>query len=66
MSTRSPASPGFDDLLPKEAQQSAALRLLKEALQLLDNSGGPTELGAQLDSVIHRLEAAVHRSVQRR
>ena len=32
-----------------------ALRLMEEALQLIDENDGPLDAGAQLDSAIHRL-----------
>ena len=66
MSERMPASAGPEDVLLKQAKWSTALRLLREALQYLDEGDAPTEIGAQLDGVINRLEASIHKSVQRR
>jgi hypothetical protein len=54
-----------EDVLSNQAKWSVALRLLGEALKLLDESDGPLEVGAQLDLTIHRLEGAIHQSVQR-
>jgi hypothetical protein len=36
-----------------------ALRRLTEALQLLDESNAPPEIGAELDLAIHRLQDAI-------
>lgn len=38
-----------------------ALRMLTDALQMLDESGAPLEIGAEIDLAIHRLQAAVDR-----
>lgn len=36
-----------------------ALGLLTDALQLLDESNAPLEIGAEIDLAIHRLRAAI-------
>jgi hypothetical protein len=51
--------------LSDQARWAAALRLLQEALNVLDDSDAPPEIGAQLSMAINRLERAIHRSVQR-
>lgn len=61
-----PPAAGTEEVLGKQARWSAALRLLTEALQLLDENGAPPEIGAQLSMAIDRLEKSIHRSVQRR
>lgn len=66
MSTPVSAVAANEDILSQQSRCSAALRLLQEALQFLDESEAPTELGGQLDLVINRLERAIHASVQRR
>lgn len=65
MSITSPAPAGSQDALDEHAKWLKALRLLREALELLDESDAPPDVGARLDSAIHWLEAAVHKSVQR-
>jgi hypothetical protein len=61
-----PAAAGHEDVLANPARWSTALRLLRDALRELDEANAPTEIGAQLDGVINRLERAIHKSVQRR
>jgi hypothetical protein len=65
VSTSLPASAGCEDALNQQASWLAALRMLREALELLDKSNAPPEVGAQLDRTIHYLQAAIHRSFQR-
>ena len=65
MSTTSPASLGHEETLDQNASWLTALRLLREALELLDRSHAPAEIGAQLDQTIHRLETAIHQSIRR-
>ena len=50
--------------LSDHAKHAAALRLLREALRLLDESDAPPEFGAQLDQVIVRLERFIHGSMR--
>jgi uncharacterized protein (DUF1778 family) len=59
------AQTGAEDVLSDQARWAAALRLLQEALNVLDDSDAPPEIGAQLSMAINRLERAIHRSVQR-
>ena len=60
MSKTLPEPRGSQLGLPEHAKHAAALRLLREALQLLDESDAPPEFGAQLDQVIVRLERFIH------
>ena len=64
MSTPLPAAAGSENVLSKEAKRTAALRLLRQALQLLDESNAAPELGARLEEVIRGVEASIHRSVR--
>jgi len=59
------ASAGRQDVLSEQSRRASALRLLREALVLLDESNAPPELGAKLDEIIMALERSIHRSVRR-
>ena len=63
VSTPVTATAGCEDIMSNQARWSSALLFLREALQLLDQSEAPPELGAQLDQVINRLEASIHKAV---
>jgi hypothetical protein len=45
-----------------ESKWTLALRQLTEALELLDESHAPPEIGAELDLAIHRLQEAIGRA----
>jgi hypothetical protein len=44
---------------PEDGKAAAALRLMEQALQLIDDNGGPDDAGAILDQAIHRLRSYV-------
>jgi hypothetical protein len=56
MSNNKPAS-GADDFAasPSLSRANEALRLMQQALDLIDEAHGPDAAGADLDSAIHRL-----------
>ena len=58
-------SVGSHDVLSEQGKRAAALRLLRQALQLLDEANAPPELGARLDEVITRVERSIHLGVRR-
>lgn len=64
MSKSLPEPKGSHIHLPEYGKRTAALRLLREALQLLDEGNAPPEFGAQLDQVIVRLERFIHQSIR--
>ena len=66
MSKVDSASAGGHDVLSEHGKRAAALRLLRQALQLLDESNAPPELGARLDEVVTRVERSIYRGVRRR
>ena len=59
------ASAGGQNVLSEQSKRAAALRLLRQALVLLDESNASPELGAKLHEVITSLERSIHRSVRR-
>ena len=57
MSNSQPVSPADDSSGSAEERRAAeALKLMRSALQLLDENEGPYDAGAHLDDAINRLE----------
>jgi hypothetical protein len=51
-----------DPTVPKEGRAREALRLMAEALTLIDANDGPDDAGAYLDQAIHRLRDWIDRA----
>lgn len=67
MSRHAPAQSGDSRIAPERAQKWAdALERMTAALRLLDEAGGPIDVGAHLDLAINRLreEIATNKSDQ--
>jgi hypothetical protein len=45
----------------KEERASEALKLMLQALALLDRNEGPADVGAHLDLAIHRLQESIEK-----